>query len=74
MGGMRAPSCRITHQFAVSVVGRHKERASCFFNGRCDLPEGFVNRLHRFDSCGQAPGMTNHIRVCEVEDDQVLLA
>src|SRR3954469_5557085 len=28
MGGMRAPSCRITHHFAISMVGRHKERAS----------------------------------------------
>src|ERR1043166_8613860 len=70
---MRAASRRIDHLLTVSVIRRHDGCAAPSQNCIHHAPDAGINRLDGLDGGTQIAGVTDHVSVGIVEDEQIIL-
>ena len=69
----RSP-CLVVHQLlGISVIGTDEHNAVSFFDSFHCTTDTLVNRLHRLDRCLFHAGMTYHVRIRKVDDDNIIL-
>jgi len=69
---MRAAGLWIAHQLAVAMVGREEQRAAGFANGVGNPAETRIHRLDGLDGRVQLAGVTDHVGIGVVQDDEVV--
>ena len=64
----------VDHLLCVTMISTDKENTINLINCLYSSANALVNCLYSLDSCWDNTCMTNHIRVCKVDDDHIILA
>ena len=62
----------IPHLLAISMIGRDQTGAAQRQDCRDDARDTFIDRFHRLDAGRDHAGMSDHVRIGKVQDDQVV--
>ena len=74
MSGVRFTGFIVNHLLCIAVVGTDKEYAvHIVYCGYC-LSNTFVHNFDCLYGCGNNTGMTYHVGVCEVDDNNIIAA
>ena len=68
---VRPACCRIDHHFCISMIRCDEHRSAVGAHGLLDLPQASIDGLDPFYSRLDLPGVTNHVGIREVHDDNV---
>ena len=63
----------VSHQLTVAVVRSDQAFSIELKQARDNPGDAGINRLNRFDSSFNYTGMTNHVRVSEIQNDQIII-
>ncbi len=73
--GRERRTCLIIHQlFCIAVVCTDKHLSVYLFDGFHCSAHTFIYCLHSFNSRCFHPCMTYHIRICKIDNDDIILA
>ena len=72
MGGMRFAGDLILHQLDIAVIGGDQQDTAGFFHRLPQPAEAGVDGFHRSDGGRHDPGMTDHIGIGVIDDDEVV--
>ncbi len=70
---MRAVRAAVDHLLEIAVIGRDDSDAAHALDLIEDLPHTFIDRLGRLNRGSEIAGMTDHVRVGEVDDHHIVL-
>ena len=73
MGRMRPVCCCIKHGLGIAVVGCYQGYAAHFLHFENEFTDAPVNCFAGLDRGWKNSGMADHIAVCKVQDDQVIV-
>ena len=74
MSGERGNAVCVEHLVNVAVVGGDQALTAHLEDRVNDLAYAVVGRFDRLDGCLEHAGMADHVAVCEVQDDNIVLA
>ena len=69
---MRLPTLRIGHLFQIAVIGGQQHLAAYRSNGLDDFANRYIHRLDRCNRRRQDAGVTDHVGIGDVADDQIV--
>ena len=73
MVGMRLAGYRVDHALAVAVIGRDNGDSVFAQDGIHQFAGAAIDGGDRFDGGGQAAAMPDHVRIGEVDQDEVIV-
>ena len=71
---MRIAGLVVYHLLAVSVIRADKQYTVRLLYSLNSGSHALIHGLYRGNGCRDHTGMANHIRVCKVDDDHIILA
>ena len=74
MSSKWSTSLRVNHLISIAVVSSNTYIAANLTDSLNKTANAGINSLNSLDSCRNNTGMTNHITICIVQDDKVILA
>ena len=71
---MRLAGLGILHHLDIAVIGGEQHHAMGFLDRRAQLAQTFVDRVHRLHRRIHHAGMTHHVGIGVVGDDEIIFA
>ena len=63
----------VNHHIRIAMIGNDHHLTTDFLDGLDHLTYGMIYDLNGLHGCRDHTGMTDHIRVCEVRNDHIVL-